>query len=82
MTANPSKFHLLIVGKNDSNIKEFKINDQFKINVSNEVTLLVIHMDKQPKFDSHIDKICNKPAMHLNAIKRPARFMGSKEREK
>ena len=33
------------------------------------------------KFDSRIDKICNKAAMHLNAIKRLARFMGSKERE-
>ena len=34
MTANTSKFQLFIVGKNDSNIKEFQINDEFKINVS------------------------------------------------
>ena len=81
MTANPSIFQSLIVGKNDSNIKEFQINYEFKINVSNEVTLLGIHIDKQLKFDSHADKICNKAAMHLNAIKRPARVMGSKERE-
>ena len=80
MTANQSKFQSLIVGKNNSNFNEFQINDKFKINVSNEITLLGIHFDKQPKFDSHVDKICNKAAMYLNAIKRPARFMGSKER--
>ena len=81
MTANPSKFQSLIIGKNDSNIKEFEINNDFKMNVSNEVTLIGIHIDKQLKFGSHIDKICKKAPMHLNAIKRLARFMGSTERE-
>ena len=32
MTANPSKFQSLVVGKNDSSIKEFQINNEFKIN--------------------------------------------------
>jgi hypothetical protein len=81
MTANPSKFQSLIVGKNDNHIKEFRINNDFKINVSNEVTLLGIQIDDQLKFDSHIDKICKKAAMQLNAIKRLARFMGNKERQ-
>jgi len=76
-TASPSKLQSFIVGKNDSNIKKFQIYDEFKINVSNEATLLGIHIDKQLKFDPHIDKICNKAAMYLNAIKRLARFLGS-----
>ena len=42
---------------------------------------LGILIDKQLKLHSHIEKICKKAAMRLNAIKRPARFMGSKERE-
>ncbi len=81
MTANPSKFQSMIVGKNDNQIKEFQINNNFKINVSNEVTLLGIQIDQQLKFDSHIDNICKKAAMQLNAIKRLARFMGNKERQ-
>ena len=71
MTANPSKFRPLVVGKNDSNINQFQINNEPKINVGNEVALLRIHIDKR----------CKKATMHLNAIKRLARFMGSKERE-
>ena len=70
MTANPSKFQSLIVSKNDNHIKEFQINNDFKINVSNEVTLLGIQIDEQLKFYSDIDKICKKAAMQLNAIKK------------
>ena len=81
MTANRSKLQPPVVGKDDSNIKEFQVNNEFKINASNEVTLLGIHIDKQLKFDSHVDKLCKKAAIHLNAMKRPARFIGSKERE-
>ena len=66
--------------KNDNHIKQFQINNDFKINVSNEVTLLGIQIDEQLRFDSHVDKICKKAAMQLNAIKRLAQFMGGKER--
>ena len=31
MTVNPSSFQSLVIGKNDSNIKEFQINNEFKI---------------------------------------------------
>ena len=81
MTANPSKFQSLIIGNNDHHVKTFQISNDFEINVSNEVTLLGIQIDDQLKFDSHIDKICKKAALQLNAIKRLARFMGSKERQ-
>ena len=80
MTANPSQFQSLIVDNNDNHITEFSINDGFKINVSSEVTLLGIHIDEQLKFDLDIDKVCKKAVIQLNAIKRLARFMGSKER--
>ena len=59
---------------------DYRIDDGFKINLSSEVTLLGIHIDEQLKFDSHIDKVCKIAAIQLNAIKRLARFMGSKER--
>ena len=81
MTANPSKFQSLIIGNNENHVKAFQISNDFEINVSNEVTLLGIQIDEQLKFDSHIDKICKKAALQLNAIKRLARFMGNKERQ-
>ena len=65
---------------NDNHVTEFSIDDGFKINVSSEVTLLGIQIDEQLKFDSHIDKVCKRAVIQLNAIKRLARFMGSKER--
>ena len=40
MTANPSNFQSLVVGKNHSNIKEFKINNELKISASNEIPFL------------------------------------------
>ena len=80
IASNPSKFQSLIVGNNDNQIKEFSINDVFKINVSSEITLLGIQIDEQLKFDLHTYKVCKKAAIQLNAIKRLARFMGSKEK--
>ena len=68
------------MGNHDNNITEFSINDGFKINVSSEVTLLGIQIDEQLKFGLHIDRVCKKDAIQPNAIKRLARFMGSKER--
>ena len=80
MTANPTTFQLLIVGSNDNHITELHINDGFKIGVSSEETLLGIQIDEQLKLDWHIDKVCKKAAIELNAIKRLAWFTGSKER--
>ena len=57
MTAIPSKFQSLIVGKYDSSIKKFQINSDLKINVINEVTFVGIHIDKQLKFDSRLSKL-------------------------
>ena len=81
MTANSSEFQSLIVGNDENQVKAFQISNDFEINVSNEVTLLGIQIDEQLNFDSHIDKICKKAALQLNAINRLARFMGNKERQ-
>ena len=81
MTANPFKFQSLIFGNNENHVKAFQISNYFEINVSNEVTPLGIQIDEQLKFDSHIDKICKKGALQLNALKRLARFTGIKERQ-
>ena len=81
MTANPSKFQSLLVDNNDNHVKTFQISNDYEINVSNEVTLLGIQIEEQLKFDQHIDKICKESVLQLNAIKKLARVMGSKERQ-
>ena len=80
MTANKSKFQSLVVSKQHTNIEEFVVNNEFKIKVSDTVTLLGVQMDNRLKFDSHIEKICTKESLQLSCLKRLARYMGSNEK--
>ena len=77
MTANKSKFQSLVVSKQHTNIEKFVVNNEFKIKVSDTVTLLGVQMDNRLKFDSHIEKICTKASLQLNCLTRLARYMGS-----
>ncbi|MCP3922493.1 MAG: reverse transcriptase family protein [Desulfobacterales bacterium] len=81
MTANPSKFQAITIGSKDKNIDDFEIDTNFSIKVDNIVTLLGVELDKNLKFDSHIDKICKKAAKQLNSLKRIAKYMGDKEKK-
>ena len=80
MTANKSKFQSLVVNKQHTNIDEFVVNNEFKIKVSDTVTLLGVQVDNRLKRDSHIQKICTKASLQLNCLKRLAKYMGSKEK--
>ncbi len=62
MTANPSKFQAIKVGNKAKSIDHFVINDDFKIKVESNVTLLGVEIDENLKFEIHIDKICKKAA--------------------
>ena len=63
MTANKSKFQSLVVSKQHTNIEEFLVNNEFKIKVSDTVTLLGVQIDNRLKLDSHIQKICTKVSL-------------------
>ena len=72
MTANKGKSQSLVVSKQHTNIEELVVNNEFKIKVSDTVTLFGVQIDNRLKFDSHIQKICTKASLQLNCLKRLA----------
>ena len=57
-----------------------QINNEFKITVNSNETLLGVEIDENLRFDIHINKICKKAAKQLNSLNRIARHMREKER--
>ena len=61
LKANPGKFQFMVLWTKEDD--SFVINiAKNKIESSTEVTLLVVKIDKQPKFKSHIEELCRKAA--------------------
>ena len=70
MIVNPEKFQSMILqrsGKSDAHTIEI---DGKKIETTNSVRLLGIHIDNKLTFDDHIFTLCNKASLQLNAIGR------------
>ena len=81
MIANPSKFHAMLVTKNQTNTCGVKINIQEKtIETEDSVKLLRIELDYKLNFEPHISKLCKKVATKLNVLKRLRAYIGFKER--
>ena len=79
MIVDPEKFQSMILqrsGNSDAHTIEFDGN---KIETTNSVDLLGIHIDKKLTFDDHIFTLSNKASMQLNAIGRLKRYLGKKE---
>ena len=81
MIVNPEKFHSMILqrsGNSDAYTIEIDGN---KIETTNSVDLLGIHIDNTLTFDDHIFTLCNKASMQLNAIGRLKSYFSKKELE-
>ena len=71
MIANPSKFHALLIEKDQTNTTGEKISIRGKtIGSEDSVRLLGIQLDYKLNFDSHISELCRKAATQLNVLKR------------
>ena len=80
MSANPSKFQSITIGKKSKDLKSFVINDNFEIETTSEVTLLGIEIDNQLNFDKHVELICQKASRQLNVLKRLSNNLEEKEK--
>ena len=83
MKANPSKFQLMFLKPNRSNMSvpcNIQI-DNCKINSSDEVSLLGITIDNKLNFDQHVLKLCKKAARQLKILIRFKKLLGLKEKE-
>ena len=58
------------LGIRGKHIVKIEINNEFKITVDSNVTLLNVEIDENLKFDTHIDNICKTAAKQLNSLKR------------
>ena len=82
MIANPSKFHALLIKKDQTTTSGEKIRIQGKtIESEDSVKLLGIQLDYKLNFDPHISELCRKAATQLNVLKRLRAYIGFEERK-
>ena len=79
MKLNSDKCHLLVSGHQ---YEEMFVNiGKDKIWESKSVKLLGITIDKELKFDKHIDQVCLKANKKLNVLSRMQNFLSAKKRK-
>ena len=77
MIANPSKFHALLIKKDQTTTSGERISIQGKtIKSEDSVKLLGIQLDYKLNFDPHISAPCKKAATQLNVLKRLRAYIG------
>ena len=82
MIANPSKFHALLMKKDQTKTSGKKISIQGKtIESEDSVKLLGVQLDYQLNFDPHISELCRKAATQLNVLKSLRSYIGFEERK-
>ena len=82
MIANPSKFHALLIIKDQTNTSGEKLSIRGKtIESEDSVKLLGIQLDYELNFDPHISELCRKAATQLNVLKRLRSHIGFEERK-
>ena len=79
MIVNLEKFQSMILKRSGSSDVHTIEIDGNKIETTNSVDLLGIHVDNKLTFDDHIFTLCNKASMQLNAICRLKCYLGKKE---
>ena len=69
MIANPSKFHALLIKKDQTKTSGEKLSIQAKtIESEDSVKLLGVQLDYKLNFDPHISELCRKAAAQLISI--------------
>ena len=82
MIVNPSKFHALLIKKDQTNTSGEKISIRGKtIESENSVKLLGIQLDYKLNFDPHISELCRKAVTQLIVLKRLRAYIDFEERK-
>ena len=76
MIVNLEEFQSMILKRSGSSDVHTIEIDGNKIETTNSVDLLGIHVDNKLTFDDHIFTLCNKASMQLNAICRLKCYLG------
>mgnify|MGYP001802811941 FL=1 len=77
MKANPDKYHMILSDKNQCTIT---VGDELVVS-SDQEKLLGIKIDKELKFNLHVESLCKKASQKVNALSRLAHTMTFKQRK-
>ena len=80
MVLNPEKCHYMCLGSNVDNMEEFNSLD-YKLNNSEEETMLGIKIDRKLNFQNHINDLCRKASQKINALNRIASYIDVHKRK-
>lgn len=77
MKANASKFQLMYLSRNAENLTGhdiLKLGD-VEIKASHSINILGVEIDKDLKFNLHIDEVCSQSGKQINALKRMKHYL-------
>ena len=80
MIANPEKFHVLLIRKDQTNTSGENFNIQGKM-IKSEVKLLGIQFDHKLNSEQHISELCRTATSQLNILQRLKQYIGFDERK-
>ena len=80
MVLNPDKCHYMCLGSNVDGTEEFN-SLSYKISNSKEEKMLGIVIDRNLKFENHIDSICRKASQKLSALNRISPYLDINKRK-
>ena len=80
MVLNPDKCHYMCLGSNVDGTEEFN-SLSYKLNNSKEEKMLGIVIDRNLKFENHIDSICRKASQKLSALNRISPYLDINKRK-
>ena len=80
MVLNPDKCHYMCLGSNVDGTEELN-SLSYKLNNSKEEKMLGIVIDRNLKFENHIDSICRKASQKLSALNRISPYLDINKRK-
>ena len=81
MVVNHEKFQSMILQRSGNSHAHTIEIDANKIETTNSIDLLEIHIDNKLTFYDHIFTLCNKASLQLNEIGQLKRYLGKKKLE-
>ena len=80
MKANASKFQVMFVSRHNNNNRESITINNTEIKASHSINILGVEIDRELRFNSHIDGICSQTGKQVNAVKRLKHFLDKKSK--
>jgi len=81
MKANANKFQVMFLSRNNKVKNQSITIDGIEIKASQSIVILGVELDRELRFNSHIDAICSQTGKQINALKRMKHYLNKQSRE-